>query len=186
MRKMSIKTPGTFLAGLFVFVLTFSGCTKETKAPVSSQNESMLSSSVQANAAAVVNTNESIPTDLEIFIPCANGGAGELVTVSGFLHVTSSVIINGNHVRVKTHFQPQGLSGLGETTGDRYNATGVTQDEFSGSLVNGQFQETYVNNYKIIGQGTGNNYLVHETFHITVNAEGTVTTTIDNLSVECK
>ena len=36
----------------------------------------------------------------------------------------------------------------------------------------------------IIGQGPGNNYLVHETGIITVNANGATTTDIDNISIE--
>ena len=46
--------------------------------------------------------------------------------------------------------------------------------------------ETFVNNFKIIGQGEGqNNLLVHETFHITVNPDGTVTAFFDKASVQC-
>src|SRR5215467_3765370 len=48
------------------------------------------------------------------------------------------------------------------------------------------FNTTLVNNFRIIGQGTGNNFLVHETFHITVNADGTMTAFVDNFSVDCK
>ena len=43
-----------------------------------------------------------------------------------------------------------------------------------------------MNNFRIIGQGPGNNFLVHETFHVTINANGVVTATVDNFSVECK
>ena len=62
----------------------------------------------------------------------------------------------------------------------------VTQDEFSGSLVNGQFEETFVNNFRIIGQGPGNNFLIHENAHLTINANGDVTVTHDNFSAVCK
>jgi len=72
--------------------------------------------------------------------------------------VVTKVTINGNRLHVKVHFQPQGISGIGQTTGDKYQATGVTQDEFGGSFANGQFEETSVNNFRIIGQGNGNNY----------------------------
>jgi hypothetical protein len=37
-----------------------------------------------------------------------------------------------------------------------------------------------------IGKGPGSNILFHETFHITVNANGTMTVFFDNFSVECK
>jgi hypothetical protein len=43
-----------------------------------------------------------------------------------------------------------------------------------------------VNNFRIIGQGPGNNYLVHETMHFTINADGTTTVSFDNLTVDCK
>ena len=86
----------------------------------------------------------------------------------------------------KDHSQPQGLTGTGSVTGDKYQATGVTQSMFSGSLVNGQYQSTYVNNFRIIGQGPGNNYLVQEIAHFTINANGTLTVYFDNFSADCK
>ena len=139
---------------------------------------------VPANAAKQVNDVTDI--DLPVFIPCAAGGAGELVDLSGPLHTLITFTINGNNVSGKTHFQPQGISGTGETTGDKYQATGVTQESFTGSFQNGQFSDTFVNNFRIIGQGPGNNFLVHETLHITVNANGTLTVFHDNFSIDCK
>ena len=62
----------------------------------------------------------------------------------------------------------------------------MTQDHFKGSLQNGQFTQTFVNNFRIIGQGPGNNFLVHEVFHITINANGDVTVIHDSISVDCK
>ena len=54
------------------------------------------------------------------------------------------------------------------------------------SLQNGQATLTFVNNFRIIGQGSGNNFLVHETLHITVNADGTITVFHDNFSIDCR
>jgi hypothetical protein len=135
---------------------------------------------------AEVVVNESIDLDLVIFVPCANGGAGELVALNGPLHTLISFSMNGNNVSGKTHSQPQGISGAGQDTGDRYHGTGVTQDHFKGSFNNGQFNQTFVNNFRIIGQGPGNNFLVHENFHLTINAKSEVTTAHDNFKVECK
>jgi hypothetical protein len=135
---------------------------------------------------AEVVVNESIDINLVVFVPCANGGAGELVELNGPLHVLITFTINGNNVSGKSHFQPQGISGFGLETGDKYQATGVTQDHFKGSFNNGQFNQTFVNNFRIIGQGPGNNFLVHENFHLTINANGEVTTAHDNFSVDCK
>jgi hypothetical protein len=83
---------------------------------------------------AAVVVNESIDLNLVVFVPCANGGAGELVDLDGPLHILITFNINGNNVSGKAHFQPQGISGVGLDTGDKYQATGVTQDHFKGSF----------------------------------------------------
>ena len=139
---------------------------------------------VQANAAVQVNNTTDI--SISVFIPCAAGGAGEVVDLSGPLHTLISFTVNANNASGYFHFQPQGITGTGETTGLKYQATGITQQSFSGSLQNGQANLTFVNNFRIIGQGPGNNFLVHETMHVTINADGTLTVSFDNLTVDCK
>jgi hypothetical protein len=140
---------------------------------------------VQANGAKQINDMSDI--NLTVFVPCAAGGAGEIVDLTGPLHTLITFTINGNNVSGTAHFQPQGLSGAGETTGDKYQATGVTKDtSFKVSFQNGQAQQTFVNNFRIIGTGPGNNFLVHEEAHVTINANGAVTVVHDNLSVACK
>jgi len=135
---------------------------------------------------AEVTDNESIPVSIFSFIPCADGGAGEFVQLDGDLHVLITFTINGNNVSGKFHFQPQGITGEGFVTGDKYQGTGVTQQNFKQSLQNGQFEFTFVNNFRMISELAGNNFLAHETFHVTITANGDVTVTHDNLSVECK
>ena len=138
----------------------------------------------RVTADVVVNTSDDI--SLIVFVPCANGGAGEDVQLSGPLH---SLIIsngNGNQVSGKIHTQPQGISGEGLTTGDKYQGTGVTQDRFTESLQNGKVTATFVNNFRIIGQGEGNNLLLHFVGHLTINASGDVTVDHEITGVECR
>jgi len=140
---------------------------------------------VTASGQAEVTVNQSIDISLQVFVPCANGGAGEVVDLNGPLHVLLTATINGNRISGVTHFQPQGISGVGEDTGAIYQGTGVTQDHFSGSLTNGQFSETFVNNFRIVGQGPGNNFQVHEDFHLTITANGDVTSSHHNIRADC-
>jgi hypothetical protein len=135
---------------------------------------------------AAVTTNVREPLAVSGFVPCAAGGAGETVALTGFVHRLVTFTINGNRISGKVHSQPQGVSGVGLTTGDKYQGTGVTQEQFSGSLVNGQFQETFINNFRVIGQGPGNNLLIHETVHMTVNANGIFTAFVENINIDCK
>jgi hypothetical protein len=134
--------------------------------------------------ATTVTTNEQVPVVVFAFVPCANDGAGELVLLEGTLHVLTHVTIDDQGgLHVKQHFQPQGVSGTGLTTGDTYRGTGVTQTEFNAAA---GFEQTSINNFRIVGQGPDNNFLVHSTFHVTVTPNGDVTSVVDNFSVECR
>ena len=145
-----------------------------------------LATAFTAPAKAAIQVNDKTDIGLTVFVPCAAGGAGETVDLAGPLHTVISFTINGNNVSGYFHFQPQGIVGLGETSGEKYQATGVTQESFKQSFQNGQANDTFVNNFRIIGQKSGNNYLVHETLHFTINSDGSVTVLHDNFSVVCQ
>ena len=135
-------------------------------------------------AADSFTVSQKFPIDILVFIPCANGGAGEDVELTGYLHDLFHVTFTpSGGFRLSVVDNPQGISGTGFTTGAKYQGTGITRDNFGGRVGS---EETFVNNFRIIGQGPGNNFLVHENLHITVNANGTLTVFRDNFSVECK
>jgi hypothetical protein len=75
-------------------------------------------------------TNHSEETEIYVFVPYALGGAGEWVDLSGPLHIlfVTTMTDQGTFVS-KPPFQPQGISGTGETSGNRYPATGETQKQ---------------------------------------------------------
>jgi hypothetical protein len=130
---------------------------------------------------AAVTTNVSVPITLVVDIPCA----GELVVLNGPLHILSTLTFDrAGGFHMVAHFQPQGIRGLGQLSGTKYHATGITEFQTNAKAV--PFETSFVNNFKIIGQGPGNNLLIHENFHLTVNANGRLTALIDNSSSECK
>ena len=134
--------------------------------------------------ATTFTSNEGIPLSMDVFVPCADNGAGELVHLSGTQHVILNYVFDGSggfHETFQT--QPQGVSGIGLTTGDKYQGTGGTHEQFD---VKVGFEFTAATNFRIIGQGSGNNLLIHENFHSTITPEGNVTAFFDNYSVECQ
>jgi len=143
-----------------------------------------LCTTAAANAAAQsVTVSQTFPIDLTVFVPCANGGAGESVDLSGNLHDLFHVTFDGRggfHLQLLDN--PQGVSGTGETTGAKYQGTGVTRSSFNGLVGS---TETFVNNFRIIGMGPNNDFVVHENVHVTVNPDGTVTSSVDNFSATC-
>lgn len=118
------------------------------------------------------------------YVPCAAGGEGEWVELSGKVnnvyHITYDAR-SGFHLT--NHWNYQGVRGVGWTTGDKYRATGSGQYKINGKI---GYVETSVWHFKVNGQGPGNNFSIRANFHITVNANGTVTAYHDNWTVQCK
>ena len=169
-----------------VVVVALVGLCACSDAPVSPQGAAPDAVGGPDLAAFVSTTNEVVPIDITTFVPCANGGAGEFVQAVGRLHQVFTTVVNSNGtVTVRTHFQPQGLTGVGLTTGDKYQATGVTQ---STDQIGAPFPavSTFINNFRFIGTGPNNNLLLHEEGHLTINANGVLTVFVDHLSEECR
>ena len=138
-------------------------------------------------AMAEVPSNQKIPYNDSIWVFCANGGRGEPVRLTGDMHALFLYTIDENGGRhVASHFQPMGITGYGEVTGDKYQATGVTRHDWNLQPAAYPVVYTLVNNFRVVGPGPGNNFLVHETYHITLNANGEVTAELDNFRGECK
>jgi hypothetical protein len=135
--------------------------------------------------ATTTTTNEFVPFAQVNAVPCANGGAGELVLISGTLHILTHVTINGNRANIKQQFQPQGANGVGLTTGDSYNAVGGTKFHDTIPISGGAATSDFVNNFRLIGPGPNNNLQVHQNVHTTINANGDVTSTVDNTRIDC-
>lgn len=141
-----------------------------------------MAASVTAAEAAVV-SNETVSYAYSGFVPCANGGTGELLTGTIDVHNLITSTVNGNVDSGQFQFQPQG-SLVGTITGDTYQLTGVTRGTYSESRQSGESTLTYVNSYQLIGPGSGNNLQVREIAHLTLDGDDVVVQH-DDLSIEC-
>jgi len=139
---------------------------------------------VAFSQALAITTNEFVPFAQAVLVPCANDGAGEIVLVEGTLHVQNHLTINNNRLSLKTHFQPQGAVGTGTVTGDKYRATGVTQEQDATGVI-GASEFTLVNNFRLIGQGPDNNLQVHQLIQITIDANNFIRSNVINTTVDC-
>src|SRR6476620_2949074 len=186
--KTTINLAASVLIIVFVsaYTLSLTSCSKETNVAPASNIQKQATASIQSDAANGFTSSEKFEISFSFFIPCANNGIGEDVFLEGTLHETFHLTTNKNKFLLKIIDNPQGITGIGQVTGDKYHATGETQQVINQSFTNGHFSGTYVNNFKLIGPGKGNNLLIHENYHITVNADGTVTTEHYNFSGVCK
>jgi hypothetical protein len=142
-----------------------------------------LLSAPAANAGATTETfQQKIPVTITAFLDCT----GELVEVSGNLHVVTHQTINGKRATFTSHFQPMGLQGYGTVSGSMYNATGVTRQVNTVSLTGTQQTFTLVNRFHFVGTGGAASFYVKQTTHLTVNANGEMTSQVDNFDLSCE
>ena len=158
------------------FALFSLGCQEDVTGPASRSGPSFAAA---PSTQIVVN-----PISITKFVPCANGGLGEDVSLSGSIHSVFHVTLDGRGgAHVVVIHNPQGVSGTALTTGANYQGVGTHQNVFNATV---GFEETTVMTNQLVGQGPGNNLFLHENVHTTVLANGVVTSFHDNLSITCK
>ena len=127
----------------------------------------------------------AVPVTLTVWVPCALDGAGELVSLDGQLHITAHTMQrSGTEWVTVSGFNPQGVIGTGQTSGDTYRGTGHTGANTVSTAAGDHVSLT--NNFGLIGPGPGNNLLAHTTWHITVLDDGSIVGQVDNISLECR
>lgn len=141
----------------------------------------VLASATAAEAGVVRNTTVSYA--YAGWVPCADSGAGELVTGTIDAHLLDTSTVNDGVDAWQFMFAPRGTL-VGETTGDTYRLTGIQRGTYVNVAQSDQFVLTYVNRYQLIGPGSGNNLVVRETAHIT-SSGGDPVVQFDDYSVEC-
>jgi hypothetical protein len=129
-------------------------------------------------------TQVDIPVDTLIRVPCAVGGAGELVRLTGAAHMVFAVTQDANGgLHIATHVNTVGLSGVGLTTGAKYQASQA--DSFASNSGGTGNEFTFINNFLMTAPGGGNNVRVHAIIHGYLDANGNVIAVIDNLTSDC-
>jgi hypothetical protein len=166
-------------------VLLLAGCDS-----VPAEPETPQSTEPDFGATVSMNNYKAPLSPPRTLIACANDGIGEYASaVDPWLHVIIREVIDangGSHWSFMTH-PIGGWDYIGEITGDHYQATGLTRGiENTDAADLAPYTWTFVNSFKLIGPGPGNNYLVTMVTHLTWNANDVLTADVSNVSIECK
>jgi hypothetical protein len=123
--------------------------------------------------------NSTFDIDQEFDPDCA----GETVHCTGTGHfVVEETTASSGRSHTKFISNPQGVSCVGETTGNTYRFTGVSEEERNGPLAS---EDTFISNFNFVGVARAPNSMVHATIHTTVNADGTLTAIVVETHVDC-
>lgn len=162
-------------------ILVFS-CSKDANESLTGEKpvEDLSGSSAKAQ---VYNSIEILPYERILFVPCGNGG-GEEVSLSGSIKIIDQLTINGHGFVFNYHVNPQGVSGVGLTSGESYVASGGNQGVITGEFgENGQYTNVYIMQFRVIGQH--NVFNVRYKYKVTITANGVITTSIEDEEVNC-
>ena len=122
----------------------------------------------------------TFPVDFIFGDPCT----GEQVHFTGSETFSIALSSNANTFHESIHINAH-LDGVGLSTGAKYRANIEQNAEVKGSLSGFPVEDNVVINEHFIAQGALDNFTIKETFHITINANGTVTVIRSSIEYSC-
>ena len=129
--------------------------------------------------------NNQTPYDQFAWVPCANAGNGEWVELTGTFHEHLNTTVNDNRYVFRLGSNFQNVSGVGLTTGDKYQATWTWKFQYSTSLDTPQFTNNFQYVSALHGPCKDNNYSVKFLYHVTFTPDGTLTSSLNITDVSC-
>lgn len=170
-----------FLAVLTVALL-FS-CTKNAADAVKPADEEATAANASSNSSNG-NIIHAVPFETTLFVPCANGGAGEDVTFTGFTNFIYQITWTDQNFTLVYHDNVHKVTGIGASSGETFVASGGTNGTVMGSWVNSQWTGTTIQQLRVVGRN--NSFFVTYKYHITVTSDGKVIVSSNEDTADCK
>jgi hypothetical protein len=175
-----------------LIVTLFVGCSRSTLpssptavAPSATPAvENLAAPDAVVTAGVVSNTIVPIPPNTVLFDSCT----GEGVHVTGTIHVvTVSTTDASGGTHTQRHFNVQGVTGVGVVSGTQYRGIHTETHDANSSGGAGSEFTTRID-IKLVAEGSASNLTIRDALvHVTVNANGVETASIDNLTLaECQ
>ena len=129
-------------------------------------------------------TTERFTEDFDFVVPVSEGCTGEEVHVYGPIDVVVQTTTDAQgNTHLVTHYSPH-LTAVGLTSGTRYLAVGPTQ--IVSFDAGGPAVFNVANIIITVAPGSGDNFVLTEVVHVTLNANGEVTVEFDRINVACR
>jgi hypothetical protein len=141
---------------------------------------------VSSNASSAVHEkygSVAVPFEATVFVPCANGGVGENVALSGTMNFVYQMTWTNNNFSMVFHDNSYGVTGLGLSSGETFAASSGTQGTAVGSWENSQWIGTGTRHLRIVGSNS--TFSVDYKYHLIVTPDGNVTVNIWDQTSNC-
>lgn len=178
----------TITACCIIAIIFLASCQKSAVAPASEKlTPAFTSKSLSSfNGAQPYNTQQDF--DISTLGLQATSCTGEqLQVVSGIYHLDLHGVINNNNLTAVEHVNAQHFKLVGMATGTAYAGSVTYKQSFNVSLTDGKFVTKTTQSILLTTPGGKNNLMVKIDVHVTINAQGVLTASFDNLrSDDCK
>jgi hypothetical protein len=163
-------------------ILSLFSCNKNvTEKPGLDDNE--VNASMQSSQARENNGLVAVPFAETLFVPCANSGAGENITLTGTTNFVYHMRWNDHGFSLVYHANSRGLTGVGVSSGETFVGSDGTQGTVTGSWVNSQWKGITIEHMRIIGKNT--TYIVKYKYQLIVTPDGNVTVSTIEKTIDC-
>jgi hypothetical protein len=137
-----------------------------------------------AGGAPVV-TNEVVPISGTSEVPCANGGAGEVVAFSGEMHMLVGQVPNEDGgITLIWNQNAMGITGVGLTTGTQYRVAGMHHGTQT-VQASGAGTISTIDNMLFVAAGPGNTLRAHVVEQVRIEPDGTTVILVSIADVTC-
>ena len=129
------------------------------------------------------NIIHAVPFETTVFVPCANGGAGEDVRLTGFTNFIYGLVYTDRGFTLVYHDNVHQVTGVGLSSGEKFVASGGTNGTVNGVWYSSQWVGNTTTQMRIIGQSA--KFTVIYKHHITVSQDGSVSVNNTEQTADC-
>lgn len=170
----------------FLSVLTVAllfSCTKNVADASTPTVEEATEANASSNSSSG-NIIHAVPFESTLFVPCANGGAGEDVTLTGFTNFIYQMTWTDQNFTLVYHDNVHKVTGIGASSGETFVASGGTNGTVMGSWANSQWTGTTIQQLRVVGQNSS--FFVTYKYHITITSDGNVIVNSKEETADCR
>jgi hypothetical protein len=179
----------TIITACYIIAVIFlASCQKSAVEPKSERPVPAFTSKSLASVSAAMPYNTKQDFDMTTLGIQAFGCNGEQLQVTGGIyHLDLHGVINKDNFSAVEHVNAQDFKLVGMATGTTYTGSVSYTQSFNETFTDGRFVTKTTQSILLSTPGGKNNVMVKMDVHLTLNANGTMTASIDNFRTDnCK
>ena len=167
----------------FFVVAVLISCSKNMADVPGQQNAQFASTGPSSNASTRTST-VAIPFENTVYVPCANGGAGDSVVLTGKMNLVYNMTWTDQNFTMLYHDNEHEVKGVSLSSGETFTGSGETNGTFKGTWENSQWVGNFVEKTKVVGNSTV--FTITQKIHLKVTPDGNVVVNNVDQTVTCQ